>query len=64
MESLWIVGREFDYNAWEFCGVFSTKQKALDACATREHFIGPATLDERLPDMRITWPGAYYPLRD
>ena len=59
---LWIVGREYDYNSWEFCGVFGEERLAVDACTTSTHFVGPATLDERLPDIRVRWPGAYFPL--
>ena len=46
---------------WEFQGVFSDDEKARAACTTRHHFVGPATLDEALPDEPVKWEGAYFP---
>ncbi len=62
---LWIVGEVFieeneNWN-WGFTGVFETEEKAVAACITSAHFIGPANLNERLPDEE-EWEGAYYPL--
>jgi hypothetical protein len=67
MIELWIVGRAMDpeeKRAWEFVGVFSSEEKAAAACATKANFIGPAVLNERLPDETQPWPGAYYPLAE
>jgi hypothetical protein len=62
---VWVVGKLLsrDQRHWEFCGVFSSEQRALEACTTGQHFLGPATLDQRLPDETGEWPGAYYPER-
>ena len=71
---LWIVG-EVTYKsgvsakeipglsvglAWEFCGVFDSKEKAEAACVSDMHFIGPAKLNEMILDSE-DWPGAFYP---
>ena len=70
---LWIVGRYLSHNdelyeghpivAWDFEGAFTTKEKAIEACAANEnYFIAPAILDERWPEERSEWKGSYYPL--
>ena len=59
---LWIVGKYIENNAWEFGGVFSDKQKAIDACTNEDMFIGSAILDYRAPDESINWEGVWYPL--
>lgn len=62
---LFIVGkRDSEADAdrgWEFQGVFSDEAKALAACTSRFHFVGPAVLDQALPDATVSWDGAYYP---
>lgn len=61
---LWIVGKalpDHDEQRWEFCGVFSTKELAEKACLSESYFVGPATLDEQLPEAPAFWPDAYYP---
>ncbi len=60
---LWVVGKAINIKncKWEFQGVFSSEQRAIDACITDRYFVGPAVLDEALPDKRIEWPNAYYP---
>lgn len=45
----------------DLIGVFDTEEAALAACTQRHHFIGTLTLNERLPDAREVWPGAYFP---
>lgn len=60
---LWVVGKLICYETktWEFQGVYSSKEKAINACIKDEYFIGPATLDSGLPDESVEWGGAYYP---
>ena len=49
-------------NAWEFQGVFSSENKAKEACKNDKYFIGPAEMDKLYPNESIDgWPGAYYP---
>lgn len=47
---------------WDFQGIFSTKEKAIKACLSRNYFIVSAKLDEEIPDETKTWPGVKYPL--
>lgn len=61
---VWICGKLLDFAtcSWEFMGAFSKKALAVAACTEPCHFIGPATLDVRLPDEPIMWPDCYFPL--
>lgn len=63
---LYIVGKkrvEDDSDkAWDFQGVFDCPVKALAACRDRFYFVGPAILNESLPDETAEWPCAYYPI--
>ncbi len=58
---LWIVGKRNAFG-WEFMGVFDSEEKAVAACRTLKYFVGPAKLNEQLPDETNKWKGAYYPL--
>jgi hypothetical protein len=62
--NLWLVGKLINYKrqAWQFQGIFDSEEKAAAACRTKKYFVGPVTLNKELPDKRIEWPGAYYPL--
>ena len=61
---VWIVGKVTEFPAWEFQGVFSGEREAIRACCANENFfIGPATLDQRIPTTSVEWRGAYYPNR-
>ena len=61
---LWIVGKSVGPRGeeWEFQGVFDSKKKAISACKSDRYFIGPAMLNEELPEKPEEWPGCYYPL--
>lgn len=65
---LWVVGdtaAETEHGqVWFIKGVFSSEEKALAACSEESDFIGELTLDEQLPNERMVWPGAYYPLSE
>jgi len=67
---LWVVGRvgrvgrvnDLESLSWEFCGVFDTIDAAISACVTECHFVGPAILNECIPEESTeTWPGGFYP---
>lgn len=66
-QSCWIVGQALiaedgvDHGAWLFQGVFATEELAVVACVGRNYFVGPATLNEALPNEAEDWPGHYYP---
>ena len=61
----WVCGEKHghkkDLTIWTIVGVFDEKPKAINACTTKSHFIGPLKLNERLPDGVTTWPDCYYP---
>jgi hypothetical protein len=65
--NVWVVGKYLGHGkedigvAWEFCGVFDTREKADAVCATLSHFMGPAVMNEPAPEETETWPGAIYP---
>jgi len=59
---LWVVGKWVDGD-WELQGVFDTEDRAVAICEDAHYFVGPVTLNEELPDDRIVWPGAYYPIK-
>lgn len=60
---LWIVGKLVDDECyWEFAGVYDSEEKALEACKGIKYFIGPAVLNNNIPDETTEWEGAYYPL--
>jgi len=60
---VWIVGisNPDNYKEWVFRGVFDDEETALGQCENGDHFIGPATLNEKLPIEPGAWPGACYP---
>ena len=64
---LWIVGQyrgetEDGHVAWDFQGVFASKEEAEAACLNEKYFVGQAALGEQLPDHGLAWPGARYPM--
>jgi hypothetical protein len=65
---LWIVGKptaneSSSQVAWEFQGVFNTRDQAVDACTGPNHFLFPATLNQRLPEETVSSPGTEFPNR-
>ncbi len=52
MSKVFIVGKNKPgKDCWEFQGVFSTEEKALNACkGHRDYFVGPAIMDEVVTD--------------
>lgn len=51
-----------EYKAWEFVGVYTTKELAESMCISPLHFVGEAPLDDLNPHFpALEWPGAYYP---
>ena len=64
---LWIVGQyrgetQDGHTAWDFQGIFASKEEAEAACRNDRYFVAPITLGELLPDRPCAWPGVYYPL--
>ena len=64
MSSLYLCG-QIHYEGWDFQGIFSTKQKALDACVNPNYFVTRVTLDEEAPEESELFPNeVIWPLRD
>lgn len=67
MKELWLCGQLIGKwsktgSVWAFQGIFTTKQKAINACRTSKYFIYPVQLDEELP-VESVMPERYeYPL--
>jgi len=63
---VWLCGQydpeDDDSDMWLIVGVFTTEQKAIDACWSCLHFIAPLELDAPPDDDTGQWPGLYRPL--
>ena len=66
MKEYWIVGEWIECEqckkAWEFVGLFDSKDASIEACIKENYFIGPVNMNEALPEESKPWIGAYYPL--
>ena len=63
---MFVVGKvasEKRFREWELVGVFSNIEDAVKVCRTKNHFVGPVTLNKDIGDERKTWPGVKYPKR-
>ena len=63
----WICGKhrgnlEDGSTAWDLQGVFDTESGAVAACKSVRDFIGPAPLNQMLPQGATEWPNCRYPL--
>ena len=59
---LWIVGRMYNDEPWEFMGIYDDRDVAISKCVELNDFIGPATLNEDVSQEKIEWPECVYPL--
>jgi len=52
-DMVWIVGQRSDLvgetDQWTFVGVFTSKEKAIEACRDWTYFIGACNLDDAAP---------------
>ena len=65
-KTVWVVGeaRYIGSQEWEMIGVFSTQEKANEACILPRYFVGPVEINKAFPSKTVPWPGAYFPIRD
>ena len=67
-KTLWVVGQWMgdasSGTVWDLQGVFSTEEKAAEACHDEDFFMGPVSMDEELPTDITRWPGFCCPSRD
>ena len=66
--TLWLCGQyqgslKTGATAWDFQGIFSTKDKAISACKGWGYFIAPVFLDMELPGESVIFPNLEYPRR-
>lgn len=57
---LWVLGANVEQD-WAICGIFSTREGAVEHCTTEDHYIFPLMLDDWLGDEHTPAP-AIYPL--
>lgn len=65
---MWLVGeyvKKTDEGAvWFYCGIFTTKDKAITACKNDNYFIVPTMdIDVEMPEERGIFPGVEYPIK-
>ena len=66
MEELWLCGLYrsggFPPNiAWEFIGIFDSKEKAIACCRSDQYFVASANLNEDIGDDSGYFPDCEYP---
>ncbi len=63
MHNNWLVGKTTNAEGteWEFQGIFDNVDVAVSQCKNENYFVGPVILNEVVPDVTRTWPGAWYP---
>jgi hypothetical protein len=61
--TLYVVGELLSLkgHTWQIVGVADSVELADLFCTTANHFYGPITLNERLPDGTVDWPDVQYP---
>jgi hypothetical protein len=47
--------------AWEVCGIFTTREKAVEVNRGPAFFVGPVPVDQHLPTETVEWPGVQWP---
>lgn len=48
-------------NSWDFIGVCSSEEIAVEACEDEYYFTGPIEMNKILPKEMVEWPGVYRP---
>jgi len=65
--TLFLVGKYWSGKipnvVWEFMGIFSSKDIALEVCKDEYYFIAPVNLDTTVPEKTMEFPGIEWPLR-
>ena len=59
---LWVVGQVHP-GSMDIQGVFNTERRAIDACKTENHFVGPMRMNFEYSQETTEWADAYFPLR-
>ena len=63
---VYIVGEvdEVNLKAWDVVGVFTSEARAVEACSSEHHFVGPMRLNVIWSEPACEWAGLWYPLRE
>ncbi len=61
---IWIVGKLInkETGAWLCCGAFSDINTAIKVCQDKNHFVGPAFLNNEMYNETVPWVGCFFPL--
>ena len=59
---VWVVVKNITDGQFEFQGVFDDKDKATEACIDWSYGMGPAIMNEAIPDDVEEWVGYHYPI--
>jgi hypothetical protein len=60
---VWLVGKAYHDGSMDIQGVFNTERRAIDACKTENHFVGPMRMNFEYQGEKTEWADAYFPLR-
>jgi hypothetical protein len=55
-------GQEGEWSVWHIQGIASDELTAIKMCVDENYMIGPLPVDNALPENRLDWAGAYFPL--
>ena len=56
-----VKGGEFPNTLWDLQGVFSSREKAVEACHGPEFYVMPVLIDVELPIETEVCPGGFFP---
>jgi hypothetical protein len=66
VKTLWLVGQfravTESGTAWDFQGIFETRELAVAACRNRNYGVIPVLLNEEVPDEKHEFQECIYPL--
>jgi len=51
-------------SVWEFQGIFSSREKAVNACISENYFIFSCELDLEIPKEKVPMPETCYPFAE
>lgn len=62
---LWIVGKNLNYEleSWEFQGIYSEKQLAINRCEDDNWWIAKVKVDEFVPTETVEFKESLYPIQ-
>lgn len=66
ISKVWICGQarlkaDYTVRTWEIVGVFSSQEKAIQACRDMDYFVGPMIMNQAMPHEPTEWEGSFYP---